>query len=176
MANSITAQEASILIQEGKALLIDVREPAEFQAEHIAHALSIPLSQLESVFQTLKIPSEKVILFQCLHGKRGEMACEATQKLKNISNQIHNIEGGIQSLKQAGLPVTAAQSSTIPIMRQVQIIVGGLVLLSVILGFLLTQATFVVAGMLGAALVFAGITGWCGGLALLMKKMPWNQP
>ncbi len=60
------------------------------------------------------------------------------------------------------------------IFRQVQIAVGLLVLLSVLAGFFLNPAGFVVAGLFGAALTFAGISGWCG-MAILLNHMPWNR-
>lgn len=56
-----------------------------------------------------------------------------------------------------------------------QIVVGLLVAVGVIAGFLISPAGFVVAGLFGAALATAGITGWCG-LALLLNRAPWNRP
>ncbi|WP_244619092.1 YgaP-like transmembrane domain [Rhizobium sp. 18055] len=60
------------------------------------------------------------------------------------------------------------------IFRQVQIVVGTLVLLSVLGGFLLNPAGFVIAGLFGAALALAGMSGWCG-MAILLGRMPWNK-
>lgn len=62
----------------------------------------------------------------------------------------------------------------ISIFRQVQIIVGFLVALFVFLGVSGMPNLSIVAGVLGLALFFAGLTGWCG-LALLLSKMPWNK-
>ena len=128
MTQGITVQDAVHKIKNGDAVLIDVREPEEFKSEHIAYALSVPLSSLEGGFQMLDIPKDKAILFQCLKGSRGQMACERIQGLGSCENRIMNIEGGIEAWKEAGLPVIGALTSTttpkISIMRQVQIIVG----------------------------------------------------
>ena len=92
------------------------------------------------------------------------------------TNKIINIEGGIQAWKEQGLPVISAEtkSAGLSIMRQVQIIVGFLVLASVFVGFSGVTNAFILAGIFGGALMFAGLTGWCG-LAMLLAKMPWNK-
>lgn len=72
------------------------------------------------------------------------------------------------------MPVISHSSSKISIFRQVQIIIGGLIALLVILGFAGFASGFIIAGLLGAALFFAGLTGWCG-LAMLLSKIPWNK-
>ncbi len=59
-------------------------------------------------------------------------------------------------------------------MQQVQIVAGSLVLLGVVLGYLLNPAFFLLSGFVGAGLLFAGLSGWCG-MALLLAKMPWNR-
>ncbi len=178
MTQVITVQDAVHKIKNGDAVLIDVREPDEFKAEHIAYALSVPLSTLEGGFQMLNIPKNRAILFQCLKGSRGQMACERIQGLGSCENTIMNIEGGIKAWKDAGLPVIGSSLSTktpkISIMRQVQIIVGFLVALCVLLGFTGVSFAFILAGIFGGALFFAGLTGWCG-LGMMLSKMPWNK-
>ena len=176
MTQAINVTDAVKLIKNGDAVLIDVREAEEFKAEHIAYAMSVPLSSLEGGFETLDIPISKTILFQCLKGTRGQMACERIQGLGACQNQIVNIEGGIESWKEQGLPVIGAASASpqISIFRQVQIIAGFLIALFVLIGFMGITITFVLAGIIGGALFFAGLTGWCG-LAIILAKMPWNK-
>lgn len=176
MTQSINVTQAASLIKNGEAVLIDVREPDEFQESHIAYAISVPLSALEGGFQMLNIPIDKTILFQCLKGSRGQMACERIQGLASCENKIVNIEGGIEAWKEQGLPVigSSSTSSKLSIFRQVQIIVGFLVALCVVIGFAGVTTAFVLAGVFGAALCVAGLTGWCG-LAILLSKMPWNK-
>ncbi|WP_237361834.1 YgaP-like transmembrane domain [Rhizobium gallicum] len=67
-----------------------------------------------------------------------------------------------------------ARAPRLTISRQVQITVGTLVLLSVLCEFLFHPAAFAFAGLLGAALAFSGISGWCG-LAILLSRMHWNR-
>lgn len=173
MTQTTTPQEAANWLASGDAILIDVREPDEFREEHIAYANSLPLSDLENSFTRLNIPVTRKIIFQCLKGSRGEKACVNIRTCSDCKNEIYNLEGGITGWKEAGFP-TVRVSSSLSIFRQVQIIVGGLVAFFTFLGFTGLTPGFVLAGLLGAALFVSGLTGWCG-LALILKKMPWNK-
>ena len=59
-------------------------------------------------------------------------------------------------------------------MRQVQIAAGALALLGVLLGALVAPAFFGIAAFVGAGLVLAGVSGFCG-MAHLLAAMPWNR-
>ncbi|CDZ50830.1 rhodanese-like domain-containing protein [Neorhizobium galegae] len=172
---TVSATQAADWLAAGDAILIDVREPDEFRAEHIAAAASLPLGTVGDLRQNLKVPENRRIVVHCLKGGRGERAC---RKLEDIlpAHRIYNLEGGITAWKQVGLPVVglATGKGRPSIFRQVQIIVGSLVLLSVALGFLGLTPAFALAGFFGFMLAFAGFSGWCG-LALLLQRMPWNR-
>jgi hypothetical protein len=93
------------------------------------------------------------------------------------NGEIYNLEGGIMSWKDAGLPVigTATEGKAVPsIFRQVQMAVGTFVLVAVIAGFSGWTPGFALAGFFGFMLALAGLTGWCG-LAMLLARMPWNR-
>ncbi|PCI57231.1 MAG: sulfurtransferase [Alphaproteobacteria bacterium] len=176
MRQMINIIDAEALIKDGKAVLIDVREPEEFMAEHISYAMSVPLSSLEDGFQMLNIPKNITIILQCLKGSRSQMACDRIQGLNSCKNKILSLDGGIEAWKKNGFPVIGvpSPSSELSIFRQVQIIVGFLVAICVLFGFLGITEAFIFAGALGSALFLAGITGWCG-LAMILSKMPWNK-
>ena len=59
-------------------------------------------------------------------------------------------------------------------MRQVQIAEGVLILIGVVVGYTVNSGFFLLSGFVGAGLLFAGISGFCG-MARLLDKMPWNQ-
>jgi rhodanese-related sulfurtransferase len=59
-------------------------------------------------------------------------------------------------------------------MRQVQIAAGSLVLLGLILGTWVAPGWIAISGFVGAGLVFAGVSGFCG-MARLLAVMPWNR-
>lgn len=170
---TISPRSAAQALSAGEAILVDVREPAEFSAQHIPLAASIPLGQLEETLLAMHIPADKKLIFQCLSGKRGQSACATAHTCGACENPVYNLEGGISAWKDAGLPVTG-KAPTLSIFRQVQIIVGALIAVMVLLGFGGVTAGFVLAGIFGGMLCFAGLTGWCG-LAMLLGPMPWNK-
>lgn len=171
---NVSPVDAARWLASGEAVLIDVREPDEFKAEHIAAATSIPLAKVAEQLGRLPAPAERKIIFQCLKGGRGARACQIAVDSAE-GRKVYNLEGGITGWKGAGLPVISTASANVPsIFRQVQMIVGLAVALGVVAGFAGYSAGFVIAGLAGAALALAGITGWCG-LALLLARMPWNR-
>ena len=172
---TISAQQAAQWLSSGEAVLVDVREPEEFKAEHIAYATSLPLGSVRELFPQLRVPENTKIIFQCMKGGRGQQACVAVGG-DAAGYDVYNIEGGIKAWKEAGFPVisSAFKTAGISVFRQVQMIAGLLVALFVVLGFSGLILGFVLAGFLGAMLFFAGLTGWCG-LAMLLNRMPWNR-
>jgi hypothetical protein len=79
----------------------------------------------------------------------------------------------LQAWKAAGLPVEADRSAP-DIMRQVQTIAGGLILFGVLAGWLVSPWFYLINTAVGAGLLTAGLTGFCG-MARLLAKMPWNR-
>ena len=153
-------------IDEG-ALLVDVREPDEHAREHVPGACNTPLSRLDA------LPANATaIVFHCRSGARTSV--NASRLAAAAGCQAYILEGGIDAWKKAGLPVAVDRGQPIEIMRQVQITAGGLVLLGVLLGIWVTPAFLALAGFVGAGLMFAGISGWCG-MAKLLGLMPWNR-
>ena len=78
----------------------------------------------------------------------------------------------IERWQKEGLPV-CHEKAPFPLFRQIQIGAGALVLLG-ILGSYVWHPMFWLSAFVGAGLVFAGITGFCG-LGLLLARMPWNK-
>ena len=68
----------------------------------------------------------------------------------------------------------ADKSQPIEINRQVMIAAGSLALIGVLLGAFVSSGFYVLSGLIGAGLVFAGVSGFCG-MAKLLALMPWNR-
>ncbi len=83
--------------------LLDVREPDEWDAGHIAGAQHIPLGQLRG--RLAEVPKDTPILAVCRHGNRSD---SATRGLRTLGFTVENLEGGVTAWKQAGLPLEAA--------------------------------------------------------------------
>lgn len=175
MVEAVSPRQAMDWLASGQAVLIDVREPGEFSAAHIPYALSAPLARTTEILRGMDLPADRKIIFQCQKGARGGQACAAVGAVAPGGQPVFNLQGGIEAWRASGLPLAAAEATPpLSIFRQVQIAVGLLVVLSVLAGFAFGPAGFVVAGLFGAALATAGITGWCG-LAILLNRAPWNR-
>lgn len=72
MEMRINAQDAGTLLEEGKAVLLDVRFAEETQDYSIPAAIKIPLNELPS--RKAELPKDKIILTTCLSGERANMA------------------------------------------------------------------------------------------------------
>lgn len=168
---TISPREAQTRLAQG-AKLIDIRDADEYLYEHIPEAHLVPLPTLEHGVLPENLRAGQVI-FHCQSGKRTQ---NAATKLSAIAApaQVWLLEGGIDGWKAAGLPVAKDSSQPLPLMRQVQIAAGSLALLGVILGYAVNSAFFLLSGFVGAGLILAGVTGFCG-MARLLNIMPWNR-
>ncbi|MCW5685172.1 MAG: rhodanese family protein [Pseudolabrys sp.] len=165
---SISPARARELIRDG-AVLIDIRDAAEHAREHIPDATLVPLAGIKSA----GLPQDRVVIFHCRSGARTQANAPTLADAAGAC-EAYLLEGGLDAWKKAGLPVTLDRSQPIDIMRQVQIAAGGLVLLGVILGFFVAPGFYVLSGFVGAGLLFAGVSGFCG-MARLLALMPWNR-
>jgi Protein of unknown function (DUF2892) len=74
----------------------------------------------------------------------------------------------------AALPVVKGESKVWSLERQVRFTAGLLVMIGVVLGFAVSPYLFILAGFVGAGLVFAAVTDTCG-MAMVLARMPWNK-
>jgi len=168
---SLSAVSPSTLkqwLEEGRALLLDVREPAEHRALHIDGSSLMPLGQLDAA----RLPAHKKLVVHCQKGARGAAACLRLLS-QNPGLEIYNLAGGIEAWMACGMPVERA-GRMLPLDRQVQLVIGLLLLAVTALSLLVSPAWVWMAGLFGLGLAMAGLTGFCG-LARLMARMPWNR-
>jgi len=169
-AATIAPRDLQALREQGAApLLLDVRSPLEFEGERIEEARLIPLDQLDARLDEIPEQAETVIV--CRTGVRATIAAEA---LGRAGRRARVLEGGMNAWRRAGLPIREGRKR-LAVDRQVQLIVGLMVLTSATLGALVNPWFLAIAAFFGAGLTFAGATGTCA-LALLLMKMPWNRP
>ena len=152
---------------------VDVRSPAEFESVHATGAKLYPLDSLDPkrISSELGISSQTPVVLLCAGGNRARKAAEKFHA-EGIPHCLV-VEGGTKAWEAAGLPVVRGKGA-ISIERQVRIGAGTMVLLGVVLGSWVDPLWFFLSGFVGAGLIFAGITDWCG-MGMLLAKMPWNQ-
>ncbi len=167
---TISPERAAELVRAG-AVLIDIREVDEHARERIPGARHHALTRIDR--ESPARSGDDVLIFHCRSGARTQgnapRLAAAAPKC-----ETYILEGGLDAWKKAGLPVALDRSQPIDIMRQVQIVAGSLVLLGVVLGVFVAPAFYALSGFVGAGLLFAGVSGFCG-MARLLAVMPWNR-
>jgi rhodanese-related sulfurtransferase len=100
MDSELSPQEVAERLRSESIELIDVREPHEHEAGHIAGDRHIELAALTQAAQS--IPREKAVVFYCRSGSRSAMASEA---FRGAGYDAHNMSGGLLEWEAAGLPL-----------------------------------------------------------------------
>ncbi len=159
-----------ILAAQPAAAVIDVRTPVEFGEVHVPQARSVPLDELKP--GSLQFDKDQPVYLLCRSGHRATKAAE--KFVKEGFRQPIVVEGGTLAWIDANLPVTRGTTKVISLERQVRITAGTIVFAGVLLAYFVNFNFIWLAGFVGAGLVFAGITDFCG-MGLLLARMPWNR-
>ncbi len=170
MLKKISPQEAYSRLSEGGARIIDIRSAAEFAQKSIDGSLLAPLAVVELQQLDTNDAQQKDVIFLCRSGKRTE---NAANTLKSLYPNAYILDGGITAWQDAKLPLRVGKKQAIPLERQILIAAGSLILLG-FLGSFVWHPMMLLTGFVGAGLVFAGVSGFCG-LGILLSKMPWNK-
>lgn len=161
-------------IAEGTAVPVDVREDFEHATERLQGSIHQPLSKFDPAAVRQKVGADsRRVVFYCRTGRR---SMDSAKRFASSSpNAVaYHLASGLEGWKAAGLTTErVAGAPRVDVMRQVQIVAGSLVLLGVALGAAVSPWFFALSGFVGAGLVFAGVSGWCG-MAMLLGRMPWN--
>jgi rhodanese-related sulfurtransferase len=174
---TMSPRELNDVIQHGQQVhLIDVRTPAEYRSGHATGAISVPLDQLNpddliERLGDLEAGQENPLFLTCQSGLRAEQAAQCF--VRAGFENLYLVDGGTEAWSKAGLPMRPC-GHTISLERQVQVAVGMLLLLKVLFGFTLHELFFAAIPLIGAGLIVAGLTRWCG-MARLIAMMPWNN-
>ena len=95
----VTPAQVQTWLEEAGVLLVDVRETREYEAEHIAGALLLPLSSLDPEFFPV-LPGRRVVL-HCAIGKRSLAAAKMLRAAGH--GDVMHMAGGLDAWKDAGL-------------------------------------------------------------------------
>lgn len=97
----LTPRQLDSMIQQGRALVVDVREVDEFAAGHIPGAINVPLSTLRA--SQLPDPGDRTLVLNCAAGRRSAMALERCNAARAEIDT--HLAGGFGAWRAAGLPV-----------------------------------------------------------------------
>jgi rhodanese-related sulfurtransferase len=96
----LTPQDVARGLQEGRIVLVDVREPNETAVERFPDAVLVPLSEFDP--SAIPDPAGRDVVFACRSGRRSITASLAAQE-RGFAYGSH-LAGGILAWKAAGLP------------------------------------------------------------------------
>ena len=96
----LTPQEVADGLQEGRVVLVDVREPNETALERFPGAVLVPLSAFDPA--AIPDPAGREVVFACRSGRRSVTASLAAQE-QGFAYGSH-LAGGMLAWKAAGLP------------------------------------------------------------------------
>jgi rhodanese-related sulfurtransferase len=98
----VSALEATILINQKDALVLDVRDPGEYAQGHILNARNIPLNELESRIKEIERYKARPVICTCATGSRSGGAAGILRK--HGFTTVVNLSGGVAGWQQAGMP------------------------------------------------------------------------
>ncbi len=99
----VGALEATALINRRNAVILDVREPKEYEGGRIPNAVHLPQSQLESRGHELKKLTTRPVIAYCGRGQRSRTAAGVLTKVGFA--EVYSLRGGLRAWSEAGLPV-----------------------------------------------------------------------
>ena len=99
----IGAVEAVQLINRRDAVVIDVRDAADYKSGHITNARHIPEGEIESRMKELEKVKSKPIIVSCARGNRSLNVANRLRKLGFA--EVFSLRGGIAAWQQASMPL-----------------------------------------------------------------------
>ena len=94
------------LINDERAVTVDVREAKEFVDGKLPGALHIPASELKNRLSELDRYKERPVILYCARGQRAPSSANTLARAGFM--KLHNLHGGLKAWRDAGLPLDKA--------------------------------------------------------------------
>lgn len=105
-AGTLGVNDAVLLMNREKAVVVDVCEANEFAAGHIIGAKHVPLGELEAKLTATVKNKANPVIFVCASGARSNRAVAVAKKLGYENAQ--SLSGGMGAWREANLPIEKA--------------------------------------------------------------------
>ena len=100
---TVSPQEFNEQIKSRGIIIVDVRQPDEYECGHIKDAINIDVKDENFIDNAVcQLPKDKVIAVYCRSGKRSALAGEM---LSEKGYQVVNLDGGIEAWISNNYPV-----------------------------------------------------------------------
>lgn len=150
--------------------ILDVRTPGEFEGVHIAGAYNVPLDLLREHSDEIRTHLDDHVVLVCRSGQRATQA-EQTLHDTGLTN-VHILDGGMNSWEAGGFSVKRGAQRW-DLERQVRLVAGSIVALSVLASIFVPGFKWV-ALFIGSGLVFAAVSNTCM-MGMMLAKLPYNR-
>ena len=150
--------------------LIDVRQFPEFAAGHIKDSMLVPLHVLDSSCESWD--RQQPITLICRSGRRAAQARDLLATRGFVDLAV--LPGGIEAWSAAGRPLIQSERRPWSLERQVRLVAGLLILLTLALAVTVSHWFLYATAFVGAGLTFAGLSDVCM-MASILGRLPWNR-
>jgi rhodanese-related sulfurtransferase len=99
---SLSVHGMTLLVNKGDAVVVDLREAAEFKNGHIVDAINIPHNKVAERMSELAKFKEKTVV---LVDKMGQHAGNAGRTLRKEGYEVNRLEGGMSEWQNQNLPL-----------------------------------------------------------------------
>lgn len=170
MSSLDVASARHLIANNPDTLVVDVRTPAEFGTAHIPAAVNLPLDQVDTHLRRIVADADGRMILVCQGGSRAKR-CQRMLAAAGLADTTV-LDGGMNAWAAAGAPIARGVPQW-PLERQVRLVAGGIVLLSVVASLWWLPARFL-AGLIGGGLALAAVTDTCV-LGMLLARLPHNR-
>ncbi|MFW0004471.1 MAG: rhodanese-like domain-containing protein [Coxiella endosymbiont of Dermacentor nuttalli] len=101
--NRLTPAQVVQLINNEKAIVIDVRDSKTFETGHITHAINIPITELDKSFKEIEQYKQQTLIIVCTIGKKS--AYFVNKLYKQDYQKVYMLVGGMSAWINADMPV-----------------------------------------------------------------------
>ena len=107
---AVTPQQLVNMVNEQKAVVIDVRDPAEYSQGHIVDAINVPHTSLAGRLKELGRYKERPVILACKMGQHSGAAGTALRKagFENVAR----LKGGVTEWRNQNMPVVKGRSKS----------------------------------------------------------------
>lgn len=150
--------------------ILDVRTPAEFETAHIAGSYNVPLDLLREHRDEIVGHLTEDIVLVCRSGQRATQAGDTLRQAGLLN--VHILDGGITAWQANGYPVNRGAQRW-DLERQVRLVAGCTVLLSILASIAAPKLKWLAAGM-GGVLAVAALTNTCA-MGSMLSRLPYHR-
>lgn len=152
--------------------LLDVRTSGEFTTAHVPGSYNVPLDLLTEHRDELAAHLDEDVVLVCRSGARAGQAEQVLARAAADLPNLHVLTGGVVAWEAAGGPLVRGEERW-ELERQVRLVAGSIVLLSVLASLVVPWAVWV-AGAVGAGLAGAALTNTCA-MGMALARLPYNR-